>query len=139
MLPTTFAFNQSLPFVEEKIEDRGPQSGVWLILNSDQLTERFEELKRNIEMLSSVDVNATIYYRDGMMTRTQTLLLQAIKCIQDQTRRLEIVKMLLDKGADPYGEGFYYAPVDLLAEAKATGDERLIELIENARFEFSSK
>jgi len=118
-------------------EDRGLRWGVWLTLDSDQLTERYKKLKSIIETLSSVDVNGATYYRDGMMTRTQTLLLQAIMCIQDRTRRLEIIKMLLDKGADPHGEGFYYTPVDLLAEAKATGDERLIELIENARYEFS--
>lgn len=92
-----------------------------------QETQRYEELKKTIKKILPSEINHTITYRDGIAPRTQTLLLQAIRCIQDRSKRLEIVELLLKKGADPKVQGWYYSSIDPIQEA--AGDHQLVELL----------
>ena len=117
--------------MELMFEHRGLEWGVWLSPRTKEAeAERYETLKKTILALSSININRTTTYRDGMTPRVQTLLLQAIMHITDPVKRLEIVKMLLAKGADPGMQGEYYSMfVDPLEEAKKTGDNQLINCI----------
>ena len=90
-----------LEAMELMFTDRGLEWGVWLDLTPEQKNQRYEELKTAIELISTEDINKITSYREGMAWRDQTLLLQAIMVITDPAHRLEIVKMLLAKGADP--------------------------------------
>lgn len=114
-------------------EDRTLEWGVQLpSLTGEKRQERYDELKKNIDLLSEDKVNQSLTYRDGMMGRTQTLLLQAIMCITDPAHRFEIAEMLIKKGANPYVEGFYYSPIQVKEEVLKTNDAQLITLIEDA-------
>lgn len=114
-------------------EDRGLQWGVWITsMTPEKKQERFEELKKNIDLILEDEVNNAIIYRDGMIDRSQTLLLQAIMCITNPAHRLEIVDLLIKKGANPYVDGFCYAPIYVKDEALKTKDEQLINLIDVA-------
>lgn len=101
-------------------------------LTDEQQKARHKELKEMIQEIDEKDINKVIIYRDGMMSREQTLLLQAVMNISDADQRLEIVTLLLEKGADPLIEGFYYAPVNLMKEAELINDKQLIQILENA-------
>ena len=98
-----------------------------------QKKERDENLKKAIEDILPEHIDAATVLRDGMMSREQTLLLHAIMMIDDPARRLEIVEILLDKGADPDVEGFYYQPVKPMEEAARAKDPQLLELLVNAK------
>jgi hypothetical protein len=130
--------------MELMFEDRKLDWGGWLNppLTPEQKTQRHEDLKKAIENILPADINKNLEYRDRMMDRQQTLLLQAIMCIKDSSRRLEIVKILIEKGADPRVQGFYYADVDPIGEAQKTYDSKtcpLIQLLNDAVDRFNSK
>lgn len=119
--------------IELMFKDRGLEWGVWLDpLTPEQEAERYEQLKEAIEKILPEDINRGISYRDGMAVRDQTLLLQAIMCIEDPSKRLEIVKILLKKGADPLVNGFYHMDIEPMEEAKRINDPQLIDLLSNA-------
>lgn len=107
------------------------------LLTPEELIRQHEQLKIELNQISPEDLNSVTYYRDGMMTRDVTLLTQAIIGIEDPNRRLAIVKILLDKGADPRVPGFYYQERDPLMEARAIKDEQLIKLLEQALQKFN--
>lgn len=117
--------------MELMFEHRVLEWGVSLLPRTVEAeTERYETLKKAILVISSKNINRNITYRDGMAPRQQTLLLQAIMCIADPVKRLEIVKMLLAQGANPVMQGEYYSMfVDPLEEAKKTKDVELINCI----------
>lgn len=98
-----------------------------------QKAERDKNLKKAIDEILPEDINETIGLRDGMMTRNQTLLLHAIMMVDDPERRFEIVRILLEKGADPDVEGFYYQPVKPLEEAARANDPQLLEILVQAK------
>jgi len=99
----------------------------------EQMDERHRTLIKVIEKLPNNLINEAVNYREGMNTRAQTLLLQAIMEIHDADKRLEIVQLLLNKGADPSEQGFYYSDVDPIREAERTRDQQLIDLLQDAR------
>lgn len=108
-------------------------------LTPQQRQERHEELKRALADILPQHIDATINYRDGMMTRAQTLLLQAIMHIREPELRLEIVQILLAKGADPDVQGFCYQPVMPMQEALETKDQQLVAVLQNAKQEILKK
>lgn len=114
-------------------EDRGLAGGVSITsMSSEKKEERFEELKKNIALLSKEEINKTMIYSEGTSERSQTLLLQAIMRMKDPARRLEIAKMLINKGANPLIDGFCFSPIHVKKEALKTKDVQLIQLIEEA-------
>ena len=100
---------------------------------AQQKKERDENLKKAIEDILPEHIDAATVLRDGMMSREQTLLLHAIMMIDDPARRREIVEILLDKGADPDVEGFYYQPVKPMEEAARANDPQLLEVLVKAK------
>ena len=79
-----------------------------------------------------VCINGVIAYRSGMGGRQATLLLQAVNEIHNPPKRLEVVSLLLKKGADstlavywePYGD-----PLSPIEAAKSEKDQQLIDLL----------
>lgn len=82
------------------------------------LDERYGQLKIALLKIKT-QINCTIAYREGMMSYSVTLLLQAINQISDPIRRREIVRILLAKGADPRRNGFYYQEIDVIKSAES--------------------
>jgi hypothetical protein len=103
----------------------------------DELTARYEELKKVLKKIDIQHINRPLFFRVEMNSGAATLLIHAINEITDPARRLEIVKILLEKGADPLGKGRsgmlnVYTNVTPLNAAEATRDQELIALIKEA-------
>ena len=124
---------ETIPFLEAMelmFPDRCLDLGVWLDpMTPEQLNQRHEKLKTVIKLIPNKDINKKITYREGMASREQTLLLQAIMVITDPAHRLEIVKMLLAKGADPRVQGWRCIDVDPMQEAQDLEDKDLSDTL----------
>lgn len=96
----------------------------------DQLDERFERLKQRLQKILKEDIDELLGYREGMMTRAANLLQQAIMHISSPERCLEIVKILLEKGANPKAEGSYYVATTALELAEERNFPELTELLQ---------
>ncbi len=107
--------------------------------SQEKQTQRHENLKKSLEKIDPKYINAKIGYFEGMGTFTTTLLIHAIKHIQDPKRCLEIVSILLDKGSDPRVEGFYYVPCDLMTYANNTANNELKALLKDKKDELIGK
>ena len=126
------AFEQAM---ELMFDNRKLNWGEWLdpaSRTAEQKVKRHEELKGALAELLPQQVNSSLIYRDSIGNREQTLLLQAIMEIRDPAHRLEIVKILLAKGADIDGQGYYYGPINVMDEANQTKDQQLIEFLQLA-------
>jgi hypothetical protein len=118
-----------------------------VIWTAEQLVQRHEDLKNAIAKILPQDINKITSCREGMGSRDQTLLLQAIMEIVDPVKRLEIVKLLLDKGADPTVEGFYYEQINPIKEAEANlrsshmlclEDQQIVDLLKQKKQMFDA-
>lgn len=117
----------------------GVEWGVWQDLTDEQKNKRYMDLKKAIEKILPEHINSIVNYRVGMASYATNLLLHAITKINDPAHRLEIVKILLDKGADPRVPGFYYKEIEILKEAVKIGDELLLDLLRKAAPEIPAR
>lgn len=112
----------------EEAEPIGPFS-------EKELIQRHEDLKKIIMQIPADHINDGIQFRDGMSTRTTTLLLHAIMNIKNAERRFEIVKLLIEKGANIHQQGYLFDLVnhivDPLEEIEKIKDRRLYCLYKN--------
>jgi hypothetical protein len=124
---------------EEKQSEKAFLEAIELMSPDPQYgTKQQEDLKKAIAKILPQHINVITTYRDGVDDRQQTLLLQAIMFIEhDRAKCLEIVKLLLDKGADPTIEGFCYGcPVvpikeaqELLKYTPSTENQQIVDLL----------
>jgi hypothetical protein len=105
----------------------------------EELTNRYDEFCKILQKATFTHINQVLYYED----KAVTLLIHAIDQIQDPVRRLQIVLMLLERGADPRVKGKRFIvnfgwERDALKAARETGDENLIAVITEALKKYES-
>lgn len=122
--------------LQERLNLMGHEPEVY---SQEKQIQRHENLKKSLKKIDPKYINAKIGYFEGMGTFTTTLLIHAIKHIQDPKRCLEIVSILLDRGADPRVEGFYYVPCDPMTYANNTANNELKALLKGKKDELIGK
>lgn len=95
----------------------------------EELIQRHEHLKKIIALIPADHINDGIQYREGMGARTTNLLLHAILNIKNAERRIEIVKILIERGINIHQEGAFYVPVTAIQAAEEVQDLRLLALL----------
>jgi len=121
-------------------------------LTDKEQEKRCEDCKETLKKITKERLNSTIIdyrdYRGYKLEREESLLTHAICVMSNKKRRLEIVKLLLELGADPKIAGFYsaefeppnlegnfypgaYTPLQL-AEGLDDPDPELVDLIKVA-------
>lgn len=106
-------------------------------LSLEEQQHRFEKLKKIISKILEDHINDGRKYQDSGKIYSVGLLYLVLKNFKDNGIRFEIVKMLIENGADhvhPFyekGDGFtVYSLLCPIEEAKKTMDKRLIDLLE---------
>lgn len=108
--PELSSFKNFYKAMDLMFEDRSLKKHIQKRLPEEELQKRHKECLEILKKVKKDDLNLTLGYRVGMMGCAATLLTTAIRFITNQERCYETVKLLLELGADPEAEGFYYSP-----------------------------